>query len=204
MLSFPFKTISYHILPIKDKLRKRAADEKDKQSSSKEIRLLRQLLRTDDPKEREKIMEDAFTPREGLLVAGSAENAQKAVDGELPEQAKPMPDVPPPDFINACKAVLLNFGNLGTNDDRGDLATRIRQLAAEAEVITTRIYGQGMSLREQQDRMWKEQTTSIFDLETMEIEAERMGERAPWTNPDGGDDILPGFDADGKMQIGGQ
>ena len=61
-----------------------------------------------------------------------------------------MPDVGPPDFINACKAVLLNFGNLGTDDDRGDLASRIKQIASEAEVVATRIYGKGMSLREQQ------------------------------------------------------
>ncbi len=87
-----------------------------------------------------------------LQVAGTAENAQKAVDGELPEEEKPMPDVPPPDFVNACKAVLLNFGNLGSEDDRGDLATRIKQLASEAEVVATRIYGKGMTLREQQVR----------------------------------------------------
>lgn len=53
---------------LMDKLRKRAAEEKDKQISSKEIRLIRQLLRTDDAVEREKILEDAFTPRENLLV----------------------------------------------------------------------------------------------------------------------------------------
>jgi hypothetical protein len=63
-----------------------------------------------------------------------------------------MPDVPPPVFINACKAVLLNFGNLGTDDNRGDLATRIKLLASEAEVVATRIYGKGMTLREQQVR----------------------------------------------------
>lgn len=50
------------------KLRLRAADEKDKQVTSKEIRLIRKLLRTDDATEREKILEDAFTPRENLLV----------------------------------------------------------------------------------------------------------------------------------------
>jgi hypothetical protein len=55
-----------------------------------------------------------------------------------------------------------------------------------------------------QDRAWKEQTTSIFDLETLEIEAERRGESAPWANPDAIDDILPGFGPDGKMRIGGQ
>ena len=187
------------------RLRKRALEEKDKQSASKEIKLIRQLLRTDDVADREKLLEEAFTPKEALLVPGTAENAMKALDGEAPEQAKPMPDVPPPDFITACKAVLLNFGNLGTDsDDRGDLASRIKKIAAEAEVVATRIYGKGMTLREQQDRTWKEQTTSIFDLERMEIEAERMGEVAPWTNPDADDDMLiPGFDKDGRMQIGG-
>lgn len=99
---------------------------------------------------------------------------------------------------------MLNFGNLGgDDDDRGDLSTRIKQIASEAEVVATRIYGKAMSLREQQDRAWKDQTTSIFDLETMEIEAERMGETAPWANPDAPDDVMPGFDASGKMQIGG-
>lgn len=189
---------------LMERLRKRAMDEKDKQASSKEVALIRKLLRTDEASDRELILEDAFTPRANLLVKGTAENAQKAVDGEAPEQDKPLPDVPPPDFINACKAILLNFGNLGFDDEnRGDLASRIRKIAAEAEVVATRIYGKGMTLREQQDRMWEEQTTSIFDLETLEIEAERNGEVAPWANP-GADDIsMPGFDKDGKMQIGG-
>ncbi|KAL7555531.1 hypothetical protein ACA910_006119 [Epithemia clementina (nom. ined.)] len=187
------------------RLRKRAMEEKDKQSASKEIRLIRQLLRTEEAADREKLLEEAFTPKEALIVPGTAENAMKALEGEAPEQTKPMPEVPPPDFINACKAVLLNFGNLGSDrDDRGDLASRIKRIAAEAEVVATRIYGKGMSLREQQDRAWKEQTTSIFDLERMEIEAERMGEIAPWANPDADDDMLiPGFDKDGRMKIGG-
>jgi hypothetical protein len=38
-------------------------------------------------------------------------------------------------------------------DARGDLATRNRKIAAEAEVVVTRIYGQGMTVREQQERM---------------------------------------------------
>ncbi|KAG7336908.1 hypothetical protein IV203_006175 [Nitzschia inconspicua] len=186
------------------RLRLRAVEEKDKQMASKEIALIRKLLRADDAAAREKILVDAFTPRENLLVAGTAENAAKAMDGDVPDKEQPMPDVPPPDFINACKAVMLNFGNLQYDDDRGDLATRIKQLASEAEVVATRIYGQGMSLREQQDRAWKEQTTSIFDLEQMELEAESRGEHAPWTNPDADDDMfLPGFDAQGKMKIGG-
>lgn len=51
------------------RLRLRAAEEKDKRVSSKEIRLIRQLLRAPDSQAREKILEDAFTPREALLVS---------------------------------------------------------------------------------------------------------------------------------------
>ena len=99
---------------------------------------------------------------------------------------------------------MLNFGNLSYDDDRGDLASRIKQIAAEAEVVATRIYGQGMSPREQQDRAWAEQSTSIFDLEKMELEAMQRGDHAPWTNPDADDDsFIPGFDSKGRMQIGG-
>lgn len=121
----------------------------------------------------------------------------------MPEEEKPVPEVPPPDFINCCKAVLLNFGNLNIDEERGDLSVQIKRIASEAEVVATRIYGKGMTQREQQDRAWKEQTTSIFDLEQLEIEAERRGESAPWSNPGAGDEMFPGFGADGKMQIGG-
>ena len=46
-------------------------------------------------------------------------------------------------------------------------------------------------------------TTSIFDLETMEIEAERNGETAPWANPNAPDDVMPEFDANSRIPIGG-
>uniref|UniRef100_A0A6T8J2K2 Uncharacterized protein n=1 Tax=Proboscia inermis TaxID=420281 RepID=A0A6T8J2K2_9STRA len=183
------------------KLKNRADAEKDKNASSKEIKLLRQLLREDNPEKRQEILTDAFTPKESLIVPGTAENAARAVDGEAPEDEKPMPEVPPPDFINCCKAVMLNFGNV--SDGKQDLSGKVKIIASEAEVVATRIYGQGMSSREQQDRAWKDSTRSIFDLETLEIEAERMGVTAPWANADAGDEILPGFDADGKMSIGG-
>ncbi|KAL7525641.1 hypothetical protein ACHAWF_001446, partial [Thalassiosira exigua] len=135
---------------LMDKLRKRAMAEKDKQSASKEIKLLRQLLREPDAAKREDLLTDAFTPKEALIVAGTAANAAKALDGEAPEDEKPMPEVPPPDFINCCKAVLLNFGNLNIDEERGDLAAQIKQIASEAEVVATRIYGKGMTAREQQ------------------------------------------------------
>ena len=83
-------------------------------------------------------------------VPGTAANAERAIEGDAPEEEKPMPEVPPPDFINCCKAVLLNFGNLNIDDEQGDLSVKIKQIASEAEVVATRIYGKGMSTREQQ------------------------------------------------------
>jgi len=41
-------------------------------------------------------------------------------------------------------------------------------------------------------------------LEQMELEAEANGESAPWANTnDDGEMLLPGFNAQGKMKIGG-
>lgn len=166
---------------LMDKLRKRAMGEKDKQSATKEIKLLRQLLREPDANKREVLLTDAFTPKEALIVSicvlyrfycarnvylihstllvgyydilqvpGTAANAARAIDGEAPDEEKPLPDVPPPDFINCCKAVLLNFGNLNIDEERGDLSVQIKRIASEAEVVATRIYGKGMTAREQQ------------------------------------------------------
>jgi len=182
------------------RLHARAQEEKDKHTASKEIKLLRKLLRAEDSEARLVLLEEAFEPRDALIVAGTMENAMKAADGEAPEQKKPEPDVSPPDFINACKALLINFGNL--SDQSGDVASKIKEIASEAEIIATRIYGTGMTLEEQQDKAWSEQTTSIFELEQMEIQAEQLGDVAPWTNPND-DDILPGFDSDGRMKVGG-
>mmetsp|Transcript_61081 Transcript_61081/g.72521 ORF Transcript_61081/g.72521 Transcript_61081/m.72521 type:complete len:422 (+) Transcript_61081:99-1364(+) len=70
------------------KLKNRAMDEKDKQAQTKEIRLLRKLLRAADSQEREELLTDAFTPKEVFIVPGTMENAQKAADGEQPEQEK--------------------------------------------------------------------------------------------------------------------
>lgn len=64
--------VAFCFAQLMKKLSKRASEEKDKQSQTKEIKLLRQLLRTDISEEREQLLIDAFTPRQGLLVEGTA------------------------------------------------------------------------------------------------------------------------------------
>ena len=120
----------------------------------------------------------------------------------LIECTQPMPDVPPPAFISACKAVLLNFGNIETDAD--NLQDKVKKLGSEAEVVATRIYGKGKSARDQQDEMFNEKSTSIFDLENMELDAMSKGEKAPWSGSDEEDDMIKGmFDSEGKMRVGG-
>ena len=57
------------------KLRKRAMAEKDKQSATKEIKLLRQLLRESESNAREQLLTEAFTPKEALIVSLSIDMA---------------------------------------------------------------------------------------------------------------------------------
>ena len=64
-----------------------------------------------------------------------------------------------------------------------------------AESVAIEIYGECASPQEQQDRMWNEGTTSVFELEAAEFAAEASGEKAPWHN-DAYDGMLPdGFTA---------
>jgi len=203
---------------------------------------------------------DAFTPKEQLIVPGNAENARKVIDGDVVEPEAGRPDVEPPKFIDACKAVMLNFGNISADGQnlqakvskaeswvgcssvhfvshsrvavfvllhcmldrersqpfcnhfansqfkKNLLATlQIQVIASEAEIVATRIYGQGQSSEEQQDQMFEDGTTSIFELENLELDAMQRGEVAPWAKDgrDDHEDMPPMFDADGKMKIGG-
>ena len=46
-----------------------------------------------------------FYERHLFVSCQIIDDAGKAIDGEMPEEEKPEPEVPPPDFINCCKAV---------------------------------------------------------------------------------------------------
>lgn len=175
------------------RVRDRAFLELDKLKSP-EQRLMSQLLRTDSSEDRKDALKKAFTPVESLIV------------GMENEGADPMPEVTPPDFIELTKTMIRNFGNLGLSNEE-NLEERLLQIAREAEEMSTSIYGQAMTAREQQDRAWNEGSVSVWDLEMLEQQAEINGEHMPWH----GDvdeqkfvDAMQGFSKDGKKQIGGQ
>lgn len=76
-------------------------------------------------------------------------------------------------------SVAERFCNLRTDDDRGDLATCTKTTASKAEKFWQLTHVQ-------HDRAWKEtEDEHVFDLEAMEIKAERHGEMATlWVNPE--------------------
>ena len=93
------------------------------------------------------------------------------------------------------------FGNI---DDNGTpLAERVRSIAALAETIANEIFGECNTPQELQDRMWNEGTTSVFDLEAVEMAAEAQNERMPWQDDRYDDMLPPGFDHAGVKKIGG-
>ena len=122
-------------------------------------------------------------------LAGPAEARKDAA-----KKTQEGPEVDPTKFIAACQQLIADFGNI---DDNGEpLMVRINAIAAIAETVATELYGDVTSAREQQDLMWNEATTSVFDLEAAELAAEQKGETMPWHN-DAYDGKLPdGFTAD--------
>ncbi|KAJ1447118.1 hypothetical protein M885DRAFT_543942 [Pelagophyceae sp. CCMP2097] len=157
-----------------------------------EKKLLRALLRADSADARERLLRRAFEPKEALQFGFADE--QKTAGG---------PEVEPPKFIAACLSLIADFGNI---DDNGKpFSERILAIADVAERIATEVFGESSTPKEQQDRMWHDSTTSVFDLEAAEFQAETQGDRMPWQNDDYDNMLPPGFDGEtGIRRIGGQ
>ena len=93
------------------------------------------------------------------------------------------------------------------------LQDRLLLIAVEAEQVSVSIFGESMTPEQQQDRMWKDGTVSVWDLETMEQQGEIMGEQMPWHGEmdeqifldkmQEGQAKRAGFDENGVKKIGG-
>lgn len=146
----------------------KAKTEMDRNVPSEQA-LLRQLLRTESREARYEILTEAFRPRKKLSLKEGEEDREE-------------PNVTPPSFIDAAKALLLNFGNVDSVITDAALMTRMQQIADDAEAIATSFYGSSMTAKQQQDRMIKEGTVSVFTLEEAEKDLENSGKEVPWGN----------------------
>jgi hypothetical protein len=143
-------------------------------------------MRVESVDDRRTLLEAAFRPKaQAILPDGS----KSSVD----------PDVPPPQFIEDLQEMLRNFGNIQSDG----FSEKLRALVEEAEAVSLSIYGQSMTVQEQQDMMWKKNTLSVFDLEEWENKAQQTGQMMPWQNDKYDAMTPPGFEPDGSKTIGG-
>lgn len=129
-----------------------------------EQRLLRQLLRLSLSEERKGLLYAAFKPSKTMNEDGDL------IDGP--------PIIPPPRFIALIRSFIASFGNV----EGFDIMGRAQVVVEEAEVVATDLYGPGLSPRQQQEKMFKEKTLSIWDLANFEEQALMSGEEVPWGN----------------------
>lgn len=174
------------------RLAARCRDEMDRRfaENDPEKKLLRALLRCDNPNDREKLIRRAFEVKEAIELDFQGTTSQGG------------PEVEPPKFIDACLKLIADFGNV--DDGSGTpLEDTVKAIADQAEAVAIELFGDVTTPREQQDRMWKDATTSVFDLEAAEMAAEAQGDRMPWQNDKYDDMLPPGFDQAGVKRIGG-
>lgn len=127
--------------------------------------LLRQLFRETNVDKRKDLMYEAFRTKKPILLA----------DGT---KTSPMPNIKPPEFMTELETLMKNFGNIP------EIQQKICLFIQEAENVVVSIYGESMTTKQQQDYMWNKRSISVFDLEKLELDAEKNGKPMPWQKND--------------------
>ena len=84
-----------------------------------EKKLMRALLRTEDKEARATIFKNAFRPKSAIALGDVTDAEIEETDTEC--------EVTPPAFIAACKALILNFGNIEADGFAGRLRSAHRR-----------------------------------------------------------------------------
>jgi len=161
-------------------LKDKCVDYKD-QSMPDEIRLIRRLMRTEDPAARKVMLTDAFKPNDEFLNPDGSNRKKQAVSGRQ--------------FVIALRKLIGDYGNV----EEAFLA-KIDLIAKESEAVASEIFNvnNDMDIKEMQDEAFHKRSISVWELESLEEQYERSGIEAPWQGESRG-----GWDKDGNMIIGG-
>jgi len=160
-------------------LRNKAIEYKD-ESMPKEMKLVRQLLRTDDKEARRQLLLDAFTPKDKMYTDEGVEMENQNVDGRR--------------FVEALRNLIQNFGNIDPK-----FLSKVDEIAKESEIAARDIFGlEEKDVSTMQEEAFHDRTVSVWDLEQLEEAYVENGEKAPWQFPS-----RAGWDEEGNMVIGG-
>ncbi|BAM79137.1 hypothetical protein CYME_CMD051C [Cyanidioschyzon merolae strain 10D] len=165
------------VISILESLRQEASRIIDEAVKDKELRLVRALLRTEDPEQRRQMLFAAFSPRDRVFIAPDANSeAQMEIDGKR--------------FLEILRELIEKYGAI---DEK--LVSRCREIGDQADEVARELLELvGKSPREIQDEAWM-RTLSVFELERMEIQAEMEGRKLPWQ------ERPPGFDEQGRRHL---
>eukprot|EP00960_Hanusia_phi_P062625 765216-Hanusia_phi.AAC.1 len=131
-------------------LKDKAIEYKDA-SMPDEIRLIRKLMRTEDPEARKAQLIEAFKPREKVFNPDGTERKSQQVNGKR--------------FVNALRDLIANYGNV---DDK--FLKQIDKIAKEGEQVVTEIYGlnEAKDVQALQNEAFHKRTVSVWELEALE------------------------------------
>jgi cell division septum initiation protein DivIVA len=165
------------VLQILEQLREQASRIIDEAVKDKELRLVRALLRTEDPEKRRQMLFAAFSPKDHVFLPNDAEpDAQMEIDGKR--------------FLQILRELIEKYGAI---DEK--LVSRCREIGDQADEVARELLELiGKGPQELQNEAWM-RTVSVFELERMEIQAEMEGRKMPWQ------ERPPGFDEDGRRHL---
>ena len=151
----------------------------DEAFKDKELRLARQLLRTDDEEKRRQILFTVLSPKEKVYLP------------EGPDEDQPRMEIDPRRFLQILRELIAQFGNV---DEK--IVARCREISEQAEAVAREILDLvGKDVKSLQDESWM-RTLSVYELERMEVQAEMEGRKMPWQQS-----RPQGFDEHGRREL---
>lgn len=148
-----------------------------------EIRLVRQLLRTDDEATRMDMLTESLTPRGQVELTDGSTSSGLKLDGKK--------------FVAALRKLIEQFGNV---DEK--FVLKLSKIGEESEAVARKVYDvEDKGIQEYQAEAFHKRSVSIWDLEEYEQGETSEGRVAPWEGRLGEIPEGSGLGADGKLSV---
>lgn len=161
---------------------KYASEAKD-QTSEAEVRLIRQLLRTDDEDVRIQMLTNAITPDASVELLDGSKSTGMKIDGKK--------------FVTALRKLIEEYGHIDES-----FVLKLSKIGEESEQVARKVFDmEGKDISEYQDEAFHKRSVSIWDLEEYEQQETMEGRTAPWEGKLGPIPEKMGFGPDGRLSV---
>lgn len=161
---------------------KYASEVKD-QTLEAEIRLIRQLLRTDDEAVRIQMLTNAITPEASVELTDGSKSTGMKIDGKK--------------FVAALRKLIEDYGHIDES-----FVLKLSKIGEESEQVARKVFNmEDKDISEYQDEAFHKRSVSIWDLEEYEQQETMEGRTAPWEGKLGSIPEKMGFGPDGRLSV---